>query len=185
MSAISVAGDTSGSVTLQAPAVAGSTVLTLPAVSGTVALVVNAPAFSAYANADLSVASNVVTKVNINTEDFDTASCFDTTLYRFTPTVAGYYQVNGLVACTGATTLTQVNAYLYKNGASVLRSGVISATLSTGGQTQAILSTLIYMNGSTDYLELYGMLAGTGALAFAYFLPTNTSSFSAALVRSA
>ena len=36
MSAISVAGDTSGSVTLQAPAVAGSTVLTLPAVSGTV-----------------------------------------------------------------------------------------------------------------------------------------------------
>lgn len=39
MSAISVAGDTSGSVTLQAPAVAGSTVLTLPAVSGTVGLV--------------------------------------------------------------------------------------------------------------------------------------------------
>ena len=36
MSSISVAGDTSGSVTLQAPAVAGSTVLTLPAVSGTV-----------------------------------------------------------------------------------------------------------------------------------------------------
>lgn len=36
MSSISVAGDTSGSVTLQAPAVAGSTVLTLPATSGTV-----------------------------------------------------------------------------------------------------------------------------------------------------
>lgn len=39
MSSIVVAGDTSGSVTLQAPAVAGSTVLTLPAVSGTVGLV--------------------------------------------------------------------------------------------------------------------------------------------------
>ena len=36
MSSIVVAGDTSGSVTLQAPAVAGSSVLTLPAVSGTV-----------------------------------------------------------------------------------------------------------------------------------------------------
>ena len=36
MSSIVVSGDTSGSVTLQAPAVAGSTVLTLPAVSGTV-----------------------------------------------------------------------------------------------------------------------------------------------------
>ena len=36
MSSIVVAGDTSGTCTLQAPAVAGSTVLTLPAVSGTV-----------------------------------------------------------------------------------------------------------------------------------------------------
>jgi hypothetical protein len=39
MSAITIAGDTSGSITLDAPAVAGSTVLTLPATSGTVAMV--------------------------------------------------------------------------------------------------------------------------------------------------
>jgi len=38
MSSIVVAGDTSGSVTLQAPTVAGSTVLTLPAVSGTLGI---------------------------------------------------------------------------------------------------------------------------------------------------
>ena len=38
MSSIVVAGDVSGSITLQAPAVSGSTVLTLPAVSGTVAI---------------------------------------------------------------------------------------------------------------------------------------------------
>lgn len=36
MSSVVISGDTSGSVTLQAPAVAGSTVLTLPATSGTV-----------------------------------------------------------------------------------------------------------------------------------------------------
>lgn len=36
MSSLVVSGDTSGSVTLQAPAVSGSTVLTLPATSGTV-----------------------------------------------------------------------------------------------------------------------------------------------------
>lgn len=36
MSAITIAGDTSGSITLDAPAVAGTTVLTLPATSGTV-----------------------------------------------------------------------------------------------------------------------------------------------------
>ena len=38
MSSIVVAGDTSGSVTLSAPAVAGSTVLTLPTTTGTLAL---------------------------------------------------------------------------------------------------------------------------------------------------
>ena len=36
MSSLVISGDTSGSVTLQAPAVSGSTVLTLPATSGTV-----------------------------------------------------------------------------------------------------------------------------------------------------
>ena len=36
LSSIVVAGDTSGSVTLSAPAVAGTTTLTLPSVSGTV-----------------------------------------------------------------------------------------------------------------------------------------------------
>jgi hypothetical protein len=36
MSAITIAGDTSGSVTLDAPAVAGTTVLTLPSTSGSV-----------------------------------------------------------------------------------------------------------------------------------------------------
>jgi hypothetical protein len=36
MSSIVIAGDTSGSVTLQAPAIAGSTILTLPATSGTI-----------------------------------------------------------------------------------------------------------------------------------------------------
>jgi len=36
MSSVIIAGDTSGTVTLQAPAVAGSTTLTLPATSGTI-----------------------------------------------------------------------------------------------------------------------------------------------------
>jgi len=43
MSSIVISGDTSGSVTLQAPAVAGSTILTLPATTGTVALTSSVP----------------------------------------------------------------------------------------------------------------------------------------------
>lgn len=57
MSSIVVAGDSSGSVTLSAPAVAGSTVLTLPAVSGTV---LSSTAVSA------SVLATVTNKIAIN-----------------------------------------------------------------------------------------------------------------------
>ena len=184
MSSIVVAGDTSGTCTLQAPAVAGSTVLTLPAVSGTVALVVNGPAFSAYSNVDLSVTSAVITKVNINTEDFDTASCFDTALYRFTPTIAGYYQVNAIVSGRASTTFTQINAYLYKNGVSILRSG-ITAQLTAASLAKAPIATLVYMNGSTDYLELYGAVQGTGGQTFNSVSSADTSTFSAVMVRSA
>lgn len=57
MSAIIVAGDTSGSVTLQAPSVAGTTVITLPSVSGNV---LSSTAVSA------SVLSTVTNKLAIN-----------------------------------------------------------------------------------------------------------------------
>jgi hypothetical protein len=47
MSSLVISGDTSGSVTLQAPAVSGSTVLTLPATSGTIITTASGTASSA------------------------------------------------------------------------------------------------------------------------------------------
>jgi hypothetical protein len=47
MSSLVIAGDTSGSVTLQAPAVAGTTILTLPATSGTLITTASGTASSA------------------------------------------------------------------------------------------------------------------------------------------
>ena len=51
---------------------------------------VNAPAFSAYRLTDQSVTGSTWTKVQLGTEEFDTANAFDSsTNYRFTPQVAG------------------------------------------------------------------------------------------------
>jgi len=141
---------------------------------------VNGPAFSAYINADQTVTSTVVTKVTFNNEQFDTNNNFDsTTNYRFTPTIAGYYQVNVTIAGQSTVTLTGLIAYIYKNGASY-RLGLIQQTSSNA---RAGISDLIYMNGSTDYLEIYARCDGTGTLAFAG--GTTASSFSAAMVRGA
>jgi hypothetical protein len=138
------------------------------------------PAFSAYINADQTVTSTVTTKVTFNNEQFDTNNNFDsTTNYRFTPTIAGYYQVNVTIAGQSTVALTGLIAYIYKNG-SAYRLGLIQQTSSNA---RAGISDLIYMNGSTDYLEIYARCDGSGTLAFAG-TPT-ASSFSASMVRGA
>ena len=162
MSSISVAGDTSGSVTLSAPAVANTTVLTLPSVSGTVltsaSSQVTGPAFSAYQNVAQTITTATYTKIQFQAKEFDTNSNFDsTTNYRFTPTVAGYYQFSGGANQGGATTAFQL--VLYKNGVAI--KFFSNSTASAPGVSG---SALVNANGSTDYFELYIYLVIGGTL---------------------
>jgi hypothetical protein len=128
--------------------------ITLPSVTGTAMVSGNMPAFSAYISASQNVTSNVDTKIAFNTEEFDTANCFDTSTYRFTPNVAGYYEFN-LSVSFSATAITNNEIAFYKNGSYYKR-----GAWNTGGQ-QISSSVLIYLNGSTDYVEFYGILVGT------------------------
>jgi hypothetical protein len=148
MSSIIVSGDTSGSVTLSAPAVAGSTTLTLPAATGTV--MVNGPAFSAYASATQSVASTTTTKIVYDTEVFDTNSNFASN--RFTPTVAGYYQVSSGLFLPGSASGGAI-LYLYKNGGEYAQFSRLNMSPSLNIMGSG--SILVYLNGSTDYVEMY------------------------------
>jgi hypothetical protein len=120
------------------------------------------PAFSAYLATNQILSSAVYTKLQLNTERFDTNNNFDpTTNYRFTPTVAGYYQINYQVYATTTSTASGIVGALYKNG-SVYEYGLINSSAVT---SQAYSNaTLVYMNGTTDYLEVYINLTGTGTL---------------------
>ena len=183
MSNLTILGDTSGSVVLQAPAVSGSSTINLPAASGTAMVSGNMPAFSAYAgSAQNGLSSNTYVKVALNTENFDTNSNFDTSNYRFTPTVAGYYQFNGALRATG-TSITLITCSLYKNGSEYVRGNQISGTLSGGNI--AVVSSVIYCNGSTDYIELYGLVTASSGINFEANSSASTSSMSGALIRSA
>lgn len=182
MSSIVLSGDTSGSVTVSAPAVAGTQTVTLPVASGVLQVSGNMPAFSVYRGANQSVSSGAITKVQLNAETFDTANAFDsTTNYRFTPQVAGYYQVNGSMRFTG-TALTECQVIIYKNGAGVSYGNYY--VLSPQSTLLSIATTLVYLNGTTDYLELYGYVAGTSPV-FTYVDPANTCVFTGSLVRGA
>ena len=180
-----------GVFTISSPATNTDRTLTLPDEAGTVlttataGVPVNGPAFSAYANATQSISQATFTKVAINTEVFDTNSNFDsTTNYRFTPTVAGYYQVNGTVRFAGTTSAEYIAA-VYKNGSVYSRGGDINSTGSTLGVSQLTFNEVVYLNGSTDYIELYGYVNASSGHQLVYNAADVSSRFSAALVRSA
>ncbi len=118
------------------------------------------PAFLAYRSADTAFVNGVWTKTPFNAESFDTDNCFDsTTNYRFTPNKAGYYNIQTQVRLSPNTGIW-AQLRLYKNGSAVR--GAIEEP-STSGKCIPI-STLIYMNGSSDYLEVYYYIEGSGNL---------------------
>jgi hypothetical protein len=141
-----------GQITIQEPATASNFTQTLPAATGTVMVSGNMPAFSAYLGSNQTgVSSNVWTKVNINTENFDTANCYSSS--RFTPNVAGYYQINAQIDQTGAGLNYAIPA-IYKNGSAVLYGNYISGT---NGEMNMGIGGLVYCNGTTDYIEIYAL----------------------------
>jgi hypothetical protein len=195
MSKVAISGDSSGTgtFTIKSPNSNSDRTLNLPDNSGTVittgsTFAGTGPAFSAYSNAAQSVTNNVFTKIQLQVEDFDTAACFDsTTNYRFTPNVAGYYQVTCTLRLNGSGTSTgQAVMVLYKNGNSEQRLLDLnpSAAINSNSNTTLNASALVYMNGSTDYIELYGYYFG-GTCTFGNINSTLTNRFSAALVRAA
>jgi hypothetical protein len=160
MSSVVISGDTSGAITLASPAVAGTNTATLPAATGTVMVSGNMPAFSAYGTGgNQSISTGTWTKAQLNAEEFDTANCFDsTTNYRFTPTVAGYYQINGNIYFSGTSLVRGIIA-IYKNGAIWKMGNYMPPFNSTQGVM--VVTTVMYFNGSSDYVELYGLVQGT------------------------
>jgi len=184
MSSVIIAGNTSGTITLDAPAVAGTTTLTLPTTSGTVLtsattqaglpanIAGNGPSFSAYPSSTQSITSLTWTKVLFQTEEWDTNNNFASS--TFTPTVAGYYQVNARAEVSSS--FNQQNIAIYKNG-SQNKQGVYGSTNFAGTP----VSALVYCNGSTDYLEIYLNL-GTSQTTTASSI---TTYFQAFLARSA
>lgn len=141
----------------------------------------NSPAFSAYGSALQSLANATYTKIAYNTEEFDTNSNYDTTLYRFTPTVAGYYHVNATCSF-GASATAGVRGIvsIYKNGSTFK---LTSANLNSVSQTNIMNSALIYFNGSTDYIETFCYQDSGGALNCGS--ANTTVTFSASLARAA
>ena len=164
-----------GQITVQEPATASNFTQTLPAATGTVMVSGNMPAFNATLSADQAITNGTYTKVLFNTETFDTNNNFASS--RFTPTVAGYYQLTLNIQFTFST-LTRAIIPLYKNGA-LFQFGYDSGSFPLNTATATFL---VYANGTTDYFEGYVYMVGTS---LAVISGVTGSSFGGCLLRSA
>jgi hypothetical protein len=135
------------------------------------------PAFSAVPNTTQTLSANSFTKVNYATEEFDTNNNFASS--RFTPTVAGYYQISAGFNIQLASDGTVIISF-FKNGAEYRRGSQIVAT--SNNNLVPVASFLIYLNGTTDYVETFGYASGTGGTITG---GTNECCFNGVLVRAA
>lgn len=131
----------------------------------------NTPAFEAHLSGNQTVSNDTTTKVQLNTEVIDSDGCYDnSTNYRFTPTTAGNYHVFGRVRGQSATEndIKSVSAFIYKNGSAIFQGNQSNYNEATQHDIDVTVDLIVNLNGSGDYLELFGNVFGTsGAFRFA------------------
>lgn len=125
--------------------------------------------------------SGTAFKMPFSTEVYDPSTCYDNaTNYRFTPNRAGLYLVTVHVRASTTTpnstinVLLNVTAQIRKNGSVhlVSQSGPSAAIDGSGTNTSintsATVTALVQMNGSTDYLEGFGVGTWNSATQLGY-----------------
>ena len=117
-----------------------------------------------------TVSASTYTILTFSNEVFDTNGNFASN--KFTPTVAGKYLITGSVSCSDSSPAGYCIARIAKNGSTYASSYVHSPPNDIVVQ----VSTIVDMNGSTDYVELIGFVGpGTtisGVADLTYFTGT-------------
>jgi hypothetical protein len=152
--------------------------------------------FWAYSSTEQTL-TNAGTKINLNNVLNDLSNSFNTTTNRFNPTVAGYYHFDWIVSTYGDINSggSVIGTRLYKNGTVVAR-GVQVVGLSAFYWNLTGSASSIYLNGTTDYVELYHYAAntvvtgitvpsGSTAIALSGFLQNPPAQFAQAVITAA
>lgn len=154
MASVVVSGDTSGSVTLSAPAVAGTTTLTLPTFNGTVGLLVSGTAVASTSGTSIDFTSLPTTArritINFNNVSLSGTASFLVQIGNNTPTTSGYSAIT-----------------TYNTGAGV---GVLTSTsgipIQAGAATYLTYGSLVITNVSGNIWTASGVLGNTTTVTY-------------------
>ena len=117
------------------------------------------PTFQAFKSGSTqNLSANTTTKVTFQSESWDTNSNFASS--TFTPTVAGYYQFN-VVLNWEPTAAANLRVLSYKNGSAYQN---LNGLRANAGETYYPAHGLVYLNGTTDTLEIYANSSTTSSI---------------------
>lgn len=154
-----------------APTLAGDMLMEVESGSGTFSVAIdnlknfilaNTPAFKAVKRTNQTVTIGVLTKITFATEVLDNKNYFDNAInHRFQPLISGWYLIQAGVKFVDLLISQQGGfLFIYKNGASFQQS---SLPFFDNGDGCISISSMIYFNGSTDYVEIFGLSGGSSA----------------------
>jgi hypothetical protein len=109
---------------------------------------ISTPTFGYWSNGSQACNASTTTKITFTNSEWDTTGGMYASS-RFTPTFAGYYQINASTCI-----VSNGNSYtsIFKNGAEYKR-GYQSQT---GVAAVAYpVASMVYFNGTTDYIEIF------------------------------
>ena len=173
-----------GSLNLVSADGASDLTVTFPAATGTAMVSGNMPAFSAWKSSSQSYSASTWTKVTFDTEEYDTANCFASS--TFTPNVAGYYLCTARIQIVAdGTAMQEIRSAFYKNGTIFKQGSYIYIPATTVRQMGMVMSAVIYCNGSSDYVEVYGNSDGSTLTFLGVSGNASSGYFQATMIRGA
>jgi hypothetical protein len=119
--------------------------------------VVEGPAFYVARDGSQSISNTTWSRIDLfttNSGGFDTNSCWNNSNSRFTPNVAGYYQIQFTLAISTGSLLAG-RAAIYKNGGRWATTELYMVSGDNYDDFSTQVCSLLYLNGSTDYVEFY------------------------------
>ena len=164
--------------------VAGITGQGATGLTGATGATATGPAFSVYPDSGVqqTITSGSQQKVLFQLEEYDTNNNYASS--RFTPTVAGYYQLNATVRISGPLGTGESMLVIWKNGSELKRGWNASGTEVGASFFAMTVSTIVYANGTGDFFEVY-IQQGSGTSKDITVAGANITWFNGCMIRGA
>ena len=109
----------------------------------------NSPFFKATTNTVTTLANTTWTKVILNVAEYDTSSTYNTSSYRFTPGVAGYYSLSAAIHLPISNDFDEFIIGIRKNGAEM------DNIANSFFNAESLMITTIDLADDNDYYEVF------------------------------